>query len=70
MPRLREAAVLLLLGLGDHEEDVMKLRDVVKPVFEDNIKARECMGKLGVSTLTVQEVRGLLQRRVEAFGGQ
>jgi hypothetical protein len=69
MPRLREAGVLLSLGEdGLEPEDGLGLRQVVKPVFEDNAKARECMAKLGVGVLTVQEVRGVLQRRVEAFG--
>jgi hypothetical protein len=67
MPRLREAGVLLSLG-EDGLEDGLGLRQVVKPVFEDNTKARECMAKLGVDVLTVQEVRGVLQRRVETFG--
>jgi hypothetical protein len=67
MPRLREAGVLLSLG-EEGTEDGLGLREVVNLVFEDNTKARECMAKLGVSALTVQEVRGVLQRRVEAFG--
>jgi hypothetical protein len=70
MPRLREAGVLLSLAEdGLDPKDGLGLREVVKPVFEDNTKARECVATLGVgSALTVQEVRGVLQRRVEAFG--
>lgn len=66
MGRVAEACVLLALPVeGDSEKT---LRGVVKPAFEDNAKARECMAKLGIKELAVGDVRGVLQRRVEAFG--
>jgi hypothetical protein len=68
--KLSEAGTLLSLGDGggEEEEGLVGLREVVKPVFEDNVKAREMMAKLGVVALSVNEVRGVLHRRVEAFG--
>ena len=53
---------------GEEDGAQLLLRDVVKPVFEDNDKAREVMKRLPVETLQVSEVRAVLQRRVEAFG--
>lgn len=72
MARLREACTLLALPVtkqeGEEDGAQLLLRDVVKPVFEDNDKAREVMKRLPVETLQVSEVRAVLQRRVEAFG--
>ncbi|KAI5820175.1 TIP-1 family-domain-containing protein [Pyronema omphalodes] len=67
MPRLREATVLLTLPVEAKEGEVA-LRDVVKPVFEDNVSARDMMNTMGIVTLQVGEVRTVLQRRIEAFG--
>ena len=66
MAKVAEACILLTLPVEGGER---VLRDVVKPVFADNVQARECMGKLGIKELAVSDVRNILQRRVEAFGG-
>jgi len=66
--RVREVCMLLILPV-EREGEGWTLGDVVAPVFEDNNKAREVMGKLGISALGVGEVREVLKRRVEAFGG-
>lgn len=72
MVRLREACTLLTLPLVRLEEDEegtqLLLKDVVRPVFEDNNKARAVMMKLALENLQVGEVRMVLQKRVEAFG--
>lgn len=46
--------------------EIEELRATVKGVFEDNEKAREVLGELGVA-LPVNDARGILQRRVEAW---
>ena len=77
--RVKEACILLTLapanetqqqGGGEGEGKVggrVALDEVVRPVFEDNHKAREAMAKLGIRVLGVGEVREVLKRWVEAF---
>lgn len=79
--RVEEACILLTLAPAKQQQGVDggegggegqpggrgTLDEVVKPVFEDNRKAREAMARLGIRVLGVGEVREVLKRRVEAF---
>lgn len=73
MRKIKEVLTLLTLPVeketGDEEEGEgrLVLRNVVKTVFEDNEKARGVLKRLGLVVLSTQEVRGVLQRRVEAW---
>ncbi|CUS14102.1 unnamed protein product [Tuber aestivum] len=67
MKRVRAACLLLTLEDGQ-EEVKLGLKEVVHRVFEDNDKARGILEELGlVGCVNTSEVRGVLQRRVEAW---
>lgn len=66
--KLKDACTLLTLPTRVDEAEVTPvLRDVVKAVFEDNDKARDTLGRLELTNISVSDARAVLQRRVEAW---
>jgi hypothetical protein len=65
MPKLREAASLLNLPIAA-QDGVISLSSAYERIFSDNAEAKKVIDELGFSTITYQEARKVLQRRVEA----
>jgi RAD50-interacting protein 1 len=64
MPKLREAASLLNLPIVARD-GVMSLSIAYERVFSNNTEAKRVIDELGFSTISHQEARRILQRRVE-----
>jgi RAD50-interacting protein 1 len=67
MPKLREAVSLLNLPI-EARDGVMSLSSTYERIFSNNTEAKKVIDELGFSTISYQEARRILQRRVEASG--
>ena len=68
MPKLKEGVSLLNLSLDIHEshEPGLSLREASHNIFAGNAEAEEVLQKLGMTHISRNDARAILQRRVEA----